>query len=177
MPPSPLTLLQVVIHAVLMQQIQTSVQADSQGKNTQVQSSLSRCQKKSNLITPSADWKFENKKWMTKGDCPFEIKLAVPLKYPGCFPLFRKVKKLYFWVVPPPLLAAKDYSWIPNLHWGFVLHPEFLLPLSGCHDLWSWKLTKLLTALVGNLRCKLLLWLPSVSSFPDDGCFDEQLQH
>ena len=37
--------------------------------------------------------------------------------------------------------------------------------------------TKLLTALAGNLRWKLLPWLPSVTSFPDDGCFDEQLQH
>jgi len=37
--------------------------------------------------------------------------------------------------------------------------------------------TKLLTALAGNLRWKLLSWLLSVTSFPDDGCFDEQLQH
>jgi hypothetical protein len=54
---------------------------------------------------------------------------------------------------------------------------NFLLPLSGCQDLWSRGLTKLLTALAGNLRWKLLTWLPSVTSFPDGVCFDEQLQH
>ena len=37
--------------------------------------------------------------------------------------------------------------------------------------------TKLLTALAGNLRWKLLPWLLSATRFPDDGCFDEQLQH
>ena len=37
--------------------------------------------------------------------------------------------------------------------------------------------TKLLTALAGNFRWKLLPWLPSATRFPDNGFFDKELQH
>jgi hypothetical protein len=36
---------------------------------------------------------------------------------------------------------------------------------------------KLLTALAGNLQWKMLPWLPSLTSSPDDGRFDEQLRY
>ena len=107
---------------------------------------------------------------------PFQIKLAVPLQYPGCLPLLRKVQ-MYFRAVPPPPLA-KRLQLDPESTVRIRSAPWILTVTVGVP--WSWvtgTVTKLLTALAGNLRWKLLSWFPSVTSFPDDRCFDEQLQH
>ena len=123
--PSLLTLLQESFVLWWCNQTQIWMQAYSQRKATEVQSSLPR-RKKINPIMPSADVG----NLQTKNECwrwlyPFWIRLAVPPRYPGCLPLLRKIQMWYFRVVTPLPPAAKDYNWIPNLQWGFILHPEF----------------------------------------------------
>jgi len=124
MPLSPLTVLQESFMSLWCRKIQIFVQAYSQRKTTQVESSLSRCQKIQSNNTIRGRWQFANQKWMIMWLYPFEIQFAVHLQYLGCLLLLRTVE-MYFRAVPPSPLAVKDYSWIPTLQWGFVLHPEF----------------------------------------------------
>ena len=122
-PLSPLVLIQESFMP-WCNKIQMWVLAYCQRKTTQVQSSLSRCQKIQSNNTIRRCWQFVNQKWMilpiwSKTCCSPMISRLSPITLKGSNVV------LSIGISPPLPLAANDYSWIPNLQWGFVLCPEF----------------------------------------------------
>ena len=138
-----------------------------------------RSVKQLNPIIPSTDvGNFQTKKWMTEG-------YSTHLKWDLLFPHEIQAVSLY-----SERLKCSIFEWYlryPRLQ-RLQLEPESTMRIRSEPRILSttvglpWSrvtgtVTKLLTALGGNLRWKLQPWLSSATSIPDDGCFVEQLKH
>ena len=168
-PLSPLTLLQESFVLWWCNQIQISMQARLPKSNLACHGA-----KKFNSITPSADggnWQIKNE-WLKvtnqfKLDLLFPHDIQAVSRYSerfkcSTFELYLRYPRLQtLQLDPESTMRIRSTPWILTATVG--------VPWSRVTGI----VTKLLTALAGNLRWKLLLWIPSATSCPDDGCFDE----
>lgn len=157
--------------------IQIRVQIYSQIKSTQVQSTLSRYQKIQTNNTKRICWQFANKNAWMKVPLHFWNKTCSSPLISRLFPVTQKGSNVvvFVWYLRHTRLR-RTTSWyrIYNEDSFCTLNSVTVgVPRSSV----PWTVTKFLTSLAGNIRWRMLPWLLSVTSFPDDRYFDEQLPH